>query len=67
MGVTRFNTAVCDAPLTRQVIEKKILVILFSLDKQKREMQNLGDFHRNIIFSSSNTKQGATNAFDKHA
>ena len=23
MGATRFNTAVCDAPLTRQVIEKR--------------------------------------------
>ena len=36
MGATRFNTAVCDAPLTRQVIEKKkIPVILFSYGQTK--------------------------------
>ena len=50
MGATRFNTAVCDAPLTRQVIEKKRFPLYSSaMDKQRREMQNLRDFHRNII------------------
>ena len=35
MGATRFNTAVCDAPLTQQVIEEKIPVILFSYGQTK--------------------------------
>ena len=67
MGATRFNTAVCDAPLTRQVIEKRFPLYSLAMDKQRREMQNLRDLHRNIIFLSSSTKQDATNAFDKRA
>ena len=68
MGATRFNTAVCDAPLTRQVIEKKIPAILFSYGQTKTGNAKIcAIFIETYFFFSSSTKQGATNAFDKRA